>query len=400
MIEKTGVKAIRLNEVIAFTPAAATLAVIEKRIDSPPNGNWHSLSTGERLYRIPSEGWVSILTLPSRRRSKALWTHDETRALRVLTDATATVTRTRLEATEDDLIASPSESMSDVATFIKGAMRELDGEGSVRGAGLMDEDTTLCLPLEYQTPYPVTELELENDDVLRRLVEDGGAKAPASLHQLLAYLVTRNYRVGSETPTFAQMCEEVLLDVLDDGFLLHSETPGPAWRLRNLSQGKRAFISFGRRGTVIAYATKDSRAIRGSVLTMIETLRSRFHNLLVASTLMDALLVRLARLMEDGQSKPADKEIADVTDLLRRLGTATYIYGLAVTDPGAQLLDGSVVSVVADRAESYFEIQSLRHACHRKMEALRTIWASYQDRRRQTLLQALRSPAAPLEARA
>jgi hypothetical protein len=203
------------------------------------------------------------------------------------------------------------------------------------------------------------------------------------------YLVARNYWLddGVTEASLDQMIDEVLPQALKDEWLL-DEYKGRHC-LRNLSQGDRVFIAFGRRGTVIVYAPgRDSIRIRCSVLNMVETLRSRFQNLLVASALMDSLLLQLAQIQLEPPLPTGGMSKAE-NEFLTTLATATYIYGLAVTDPGVQLLDGSVLSVIADRAEVYFDILSLRHACHRKMEALRTIWTSHLDRRRRLLLQEL-----------
>jgi len=394
MFEGAGVSAVRLNEIVAFTPTAVTLQAVASRLETP-NGDWARLSISERLY-FDGGRWEQQAALPSRARSTAYQVLARTKddlALRLLKDGTATVMRSR-GAQPAELIADCDECIAGTAVFVTSSLAQLvgKGDGEIQLNDLvMDERSGIALPLDCQPPYPVCEIELASADRLEHLVRDDVDDVQRQLDKLLLYLVARNYRLpGMDNVSLENLCDEVLPDILDDGFLLHSV--GGRRSLRNLSQGCRAFIAFGRRGTIVVHTPSvPSLPIRCSVLSMVETLRSRFQNLLVATALMDTLLLRLAQLMDTSREGPVTlAETETVKIVLRELATATYIYGLAVTDPGVQLLDGSVISIIADHAEEYFEIQSLRHACQRKMEAIRTIWASYQDRRRQTLLRALR----------
>lgn len=399
MFANAGIANVRLNEIVAFTPTAATLRGIAKGLETPPSGQWSRLSISERIYLEPT-GWERHDGLPSRSRSPAHYVLAKAQgslALRLLRDGTSTIMRSR-EVHPDDLVADMDECIPEATNFAKASLVELSrqaGDQELEWPSLaMDEQPELSMPLDRQPPYPIVEIELTGEDRLRRLVRGETDQMQHTLDDLLMYLVARNYRLSrADGVTLEQVCGEVLPDVLDDGLLLHEVANRK--RLRNLSQGTRIFIAFARRGAVLVHTPAImSLPIRCSVINMVETLRGRVQNLIVASALMDGLLLRLAQLVELPSDRPvSDDETHAVKTILRELATATYTYGLSVTDPGAQLLDGSIISIIADRAEVYFESQSLRHACNRKMDAIRTIWATYQDRRRQTLMRALQSMA-------
>lgn len=396
IFESAGIASVCLDEIVAFTPTALTLQGVAAGLENLPSDEWVRLSISARLY-FEESGWKPEDGLPSRSRStdfQVLSRSKDNLALRLLKDGTSTILRSRI-AQPDDLIGDLDEHIPQAQEFAARHLSELvakkDGDPQWTDLAL-DGKAGVALPLDRQPPYPVFEVALTTEERLKCLVQGKSEKIPKTLDSLLLYLIARNYRLGrSDSAGLKELCAEVLSDVLDDGLLLTHRNGRPL--LRNLSQGTRVFIAFGRRGTVIVYTRSIiSLPIRCSVLSMVETLRSRAHNLLVASTLMDTLLLRLAQLMETTTNGPVSKEETEAVRVaLRELATATYIYGLAVTDPGVQLLDGSIISIIADRAENYFEMQSLRHACQRKMEAIRIIWASYQDRRRQTLLRALRA---------
>jgi hypothetical protein len=398
LFERAGIAGVRLNEIVAFTPTAATLQSVDEALKKRPNDDWIPLTVGERLYRDRGQ-WEIQPCLPTRSRSTVCQVLSRTQgdlALRLVDDGTSTLMRSR-EAEPEDLVADVNDQMPEAARFASSALSELAGEEEIlEWAKLaLDGKPDLAFPLENQPPYPVFEVELVDEECHNKLVKDSSGGEMKMLHQLLLYLVARNYRFDHEEGIdLERLSGEVLTDVLDDGLLLHESHGGR--RLRNLSQGTRVFIAFGRRGTVVAHTQSiPSLPIRCSVLSMVETLRSRFHNLHLASTLMDRLLLRLARLMDQVVTHDRLVTLAErrnFTTVLNEVATASYIYGLAVTDPGAQLLDGSIISIIADRAAEYFELSDLRHACQRKMEAIRTIWTSYQDRRRQRLLHALRFP--------
>lgn len=397
MFESAGVARVQLNEIVAFTPIATTLKAVEAALESSEDTSWARLSISDRLYFSDEGRWETKAGLPSRTRaahSQVLSRSRDNLMLRLLKDGTSTLMRTR-SVGPDELIANVNEAIVGASEFVKSSLCELlppkDVDKTQINNLIMDEMPGIGLLVDGQPPYPVSEIELTNEDRLKCLVRGQIDDVQRTLRKLLLYVVARNYHLpNTGAVTLEDMCDEVLPDVLDDGLLLRDSDEGKC--LRNLSQGSRVFIAFGRRGTVVVYTKAvESLAIRCSVLSMVETLRSRFQNLFIASSLMDKQLLRLAQLSEMGQHQvvsPAETKMAK--GALKDAATATYIYGLAVTDPGAQLLDGSIISIMADRAEAYFEMQSLRHACQRKMEAIRTIWASYQDRRRQTLLRALR----------
>lgn len=385
--EGMGIVGVTLTEVIAFTPTAVALKAIESALDGETSEGWTKHLIDQRMSYSDDGEWSPEAALPCHTGTslQVLTAQEDRLSLRLLRDGTCTLSR-NLAAQPEDLVARRDSHIEGAHEFLRRRLEMPEGSGPF----LMDD--VVGFPLQFRAPYPVAEVEVTDGEVLRRLIA-GDRTGPESqkLDELLMYMVARNYWLSDEIDetSLGKVSQEVLPEALYDDRLLKSEEG--RYRLRNLSQGTRIFIAFGRRGTVVVHTRSiETAPIRASVLNMVETLRSRFQNLLVASTLMDRLLRQLAQL------EARDGNTAEVEAVLRTLETATYIYGLAVTDPSVQLLDGSILSEMADRAESYFDLQSLRQSCQRKMDAIRTIWTSYLDRRRQVLLRHLQ--ALPREA--
>ena len=142
--------------------------------------------------------------------------------------------------------------------------------------------------------------------------------------------------------------------------------------LKNLSQSTRGFVTLGPRGAVIAYAKDfDHPNLRIAAMNMIEILRGRHFNLIAARTFADDAIREVSELCDKGAEDVPVKTLQEnITKSLKLIMKANGLYGLVVSDPGTYLLDGSTLTRMAQPAEDWFHLRSLREETERKMEAL------------------------------
>jgi hypothetical protein len=142
---------------------------------------------------------------------------------------------------------------------------------------------------------------------------------------------------------------------------------------------------------VIAYAKGfEHPRLYIAALNMIEILRGRHFNLIVARTFADNAIRAVSELCDKGaESVPAKTLQANITKSLKLIMKANGLYGLVVSDPGTFLLDGSTLTRMAQLAEDWFHLRSLREETERKMEALERLWRNFQDQRRIDVIQSL-----------
>jgi hypothetical protein len=130
------------------------------------------------------------------------------------------------------------------------------------------------------------------------------------------------------------------------------------------------------------------QALHVSALNMIEILRGRHFNLIVARAYVDEA-IRTVGLLTGSHEYSNDPPL--MQKALDQMMKANSLYGLVVSDPGAYLLDGSALTQMANVADKWFNIKSLRDETERKMEALHRFWQNFQDRRRIEVVTSLSS---------
>jgi hypothetical protein len=253
----------------------------------------------------------------------------------------------------------------------------------------ISEDTGAGIKLLQQPSYEVVELEFASDKVFRALTHQ--PPVPKNLCDLVVYCLARNY--GLSDSAVAPVALDNIVQEVNHGVfrdLFADNVNGDGKTLANLSQTTRMFVSLGRRGAVIAYwPGRMHRFLRVAALNMIEILRGRYHNFVLARTLLDMALRNLsdsALLQRDDRDDTDEKKL---DDLLRLMMKANHLYGLAVSDPGAFLLDGSTLTILAANADTLFDLRSLREDSERKMNALDRFWREFQDQRRTRIVQRL-----------
>lgn len=255
-----------------------------------------------------------------------------------------------------------------------------DTLSDIQGYSKYIYDTCVHLDESKYHGYRITELVFDTEDHFRSAFRDQDGDYTTDLQGLSLYCLALNYKLDDLHADYSDLIRSLNKEALQDylfsnnGHLI----------LRNLLQSHHTFIAFGRRGTVIAYVrNKYHERARVSAIIMIEILRARMHNMIVSQVLIDDAIRKLAMLAFNGKEDPYQQARENI---LRKMMQAHDVYGLVVSDPGAYLLDGSVLSKMADLADDYFHLRSLKENVERKMNALQRFWTEYQDQNREKII--------------
>jgi len=239
-------------------------------------------------------------------------------------------------------------------------------------------------------------MEFRDKDSLLAFTRDVGhekASLQAALLDILPYLLARSYYIKHGacpgTPLDGVL-EEFRSSVLKD---LLSKSEETRERVVNLSQSTRAFVSLGPRGAIIMHARQfEHPRLYTSVINMIEILRGRHFSMIVARTFADDAIRKLGPYLPpgDASNEAIGLGSAEFRQIIGAMMLANNLYGLVVSDPGAFLLDGSMLTAMAEKADSFFHLRDLREDSERKMTALYRLWQHFQDLQRAEILGALR----------
>lgn len=406
-LEKLKIETFRFHRIKAFGPKPDALLKLRERCanttDVSPADFWtHKLHErpefGKDVWELPSPGFVPTFTVGKSAASAVLI--DKTngtnprywiaRLLRqgvgILTQAEETKDEDRLvEKVPTDKEAANEENGKKVLDKLAGGIETTSLDDLV-----MKSQDKSQKPWLEDTSYEVVEIVFENKTALARLTDkDEREEEVENLRKAVAYFLVRSYDMDpserSKSP-LERVTEELNLMGLRDLVTMDKGMDNGKVKLNNLSQSTRGFVTLGPRGAVIAYA-KDFKheRLRIAALNMIEILRGRHFNLIMARTFADDTIRKLSELAHLAQpSKGAeglDYERA-VPELLDGMMVANYLYGLVVSDPGIYLLDGSTLTRLADMADTWLNMRSLREDTERKMAALYRLWQHFQDSQR------------------
>jgi len=321
-----------------------------------------------------------------------------TTLLRLLRQGVGIVTELKITRKEDDLVEPvPKHTNGESRQRV---LRQLLGDF----ARHLGADANLVFRLEKtnddsagqssmdmieDTAFELVEIVFNDMKSLRKLSSPTDEDAPvAKLRSAIMYLLTRSYWLDGGTGKsggLKQMVDELrhealpsLAEVREDGQI----------SIRNLSQSWRAFVTLGPRGAVLCYA-KNRRhpMLRVAALNMIEILRGRHFNMIVARTVADNTIRTLEQVAREGDERGGG--FKRVEKALEDMMLANYLYGLVVSDPGVYLLDGSTLTLLAELADKWHNLKELREDTDRKMTALYRLWQHFQDSQRIEILSKL-----------
>ena len=265
------------------------------------------------------------------------------------------------------------------------------------------------------TSYTVTEFVFSSNDLckvaeLERPVElpsHCGTRGTSAddqdfLRRALPYLLARNY--APKGRDLSDMIKDVRPETLEPVVKICNRK----MRTPNLSQSRRAFVALGPRGAIVAHSHEScggtpcwpGETIVLSALNMLELLRGRHFNLIVAHTQADDAMRELSVAYHRATER--EKELAgrgmrnrseivekhrkqrheELYGVHRKIVDVNRMYGLVVGDPGNHSLDGSSLRRMAELAEDCFNIRALRKNTSLKMEALERFYGIYESRLR------------------
>lgn len=400
-LEKLKIETFRFHRIKAFCPKTGALLKLKDHCEKKdtsidPHASFWTHNLHERpefkegVWKEPSPGFAPTFTVGKSAASAVLVSgrhHWIARLLRqgvgILTQAKDTKDEKQLvEKQPPDPDREPKNNMNEMNVLTKLAegisltLDDLVMKSQGAGEKMWLEDTS----------YEVVEIVFKNKTALARLTdEDEREEEVNKLRKAVAYFLVRSYDMSPEERSkspLERVTEELNLMALRDLV----PTDNGRVKLKNLSQSTRGFVTLGPRGAVIAYAKDfEHPNLRIAALNMIEILRGRHFNLITARTFADNTIRKLSELAHLTQSSK-DAEGTDyereVPKLLEGMMVANYLYGLVVSDPGIFLLDGSTLTRLADMADTWLNMRSLREDTERKMEALYRLWQHFQDSQR------------------
>ena len=327
--------------------------------------------------------------------------------LRVMRQGIGVHTNSRRVKCPDELVEHPPneenfhEALKESERFIKGACCQF-----------LDLEEVIDRWIE-DTCYTVTEIVFESKFNVATLGNPAtlcswGGISPSSLDsgdelpRALPYLLARSYAPRQKT-SLSDMIEDMLPKALHPVVRICNGQI----KTENLSQSRRAFVALGPRGSIVAHERNGNdreswpaETIVISALNMLELLRARHFNLIVAHTKADDAIRKLSvayekekeRKEELARSLHIHREIVEkhreqrhkeLDGIHQAIVNANGVYGLVVGDPGNYLLDGSSLSRMAELAKDCFNIRALRKNTKSKMEALNRFYGIYESRLRQ-----------------
>ncbi len=395
-IKKLEIETFRLHRIKAFCPETDALLKLGERcatkINDFPADFWtHKLHERPEfkkgIWNQPSPGFAPTFTVGKSAASTVCTTNGNHWIARLLRQGVGILTQAEETKNEDRLVEkAPSlkepriknperKILTKLAEGIKIAFNDLVKKSSGPNNKLLLEDTS----------YEVVEIVFSTRTALARLTgENEGDEDTKKLRKAVAYCLLRSYDMdlgNRRKSPLERVTDEVNLAPLMDLVA----TDNGELTLKNLSQSTRGFVTLGPRGAVIAFAKDfEHPNLRIAALNMIEILRGRHFNLIMARTFADETireLSKLAHLSHPSRRAHVDYEY-EIPALLDRIMLANYLYGLVVSDPGIFLLDGSTLTRLADVADTWLNLRSLREDTERKMEALYRLWQHFQDSQR------------------
>lgn len=413
-LKKLEIETFRFHSIKAFCPETDALLKLRKHCEkTTPKSNtdfWtHKLHERPEFKegawkQQPSPGFAPTFTVDKSAASAVCITNGHYWLARLLRQGIGVLTQAVETKNEDDLVeARPSEEEPAITPNEKNVLDKLWQGIESTSNGLvmvMKNQGESKKPLLEDTSYEVVEIVFKNKTALACLTgetcEDERKEEVEKLRKAVAYFLVRSYDMEPTEKTkspLERVTDELNLMALDD--LL--TTDNSKIKLKNLSQSTRGFVTLGPRGAVIAY-TNDKHfehpRLRIAALNMIEILRGRHFNLIMARTFADDTIRRLselAHLSHPSLCATFDYE-SEIPKLLDKIMLANYLYGLVVSDPGIFLLDGSTLTRLADMADTWLNLRSLREDTERKMAALYRLWQHFQDLQRIQIIGKLSRP--------
>lgn len=391
-LEKLGIERLIIHRIRAFCPTTKALSSLKKQCDQHKNNESNENYWIEALHRRPmfdgtkwnppTTGFAPSLTVGNSSASFVscpLNGNTPYRLARLLRQGIGVLTEAQTVTDEMDLVErQPSRDNgenSDAESFLT----EFSTKMRVDPTDLREKYAKNVQPIEH-TAFEVVEMQFQSEEHLKRL--DDAKKTDVdseNLRRTIAYLLARSYDMEANGKTPASLKRVVSeLRPMALKTLVKIDEQDRAYPI-NLSQSTRGFIALGPRGAVIAFAkNKDHQALRVSALNTIEILRGRHYNLIVGRTFADDAIRSVSALNE----KLETLDVKDIDHALNQMMKANILYGLVVSDPGAYLLDGSTITRMAEIADQWFNLGTLREETGQKMLALHRLWQNFQDRRR------------------
>lgn len=311
-------------------------------------------------------------------------------ALRLLRQGIGVFAQASVLSDEDELVEPRPRNVACGDANMQEALSLFQKQLGLPTEETLIEDVSHKLKVYAQQAYKVAEFIFKDEESLTRLSDVHSAEAVDDhLVDAILYCLSRSYALDS-TDRHVSL-KEIVTEINKDAFDIYftdavagTGQGAQPRRLINQSQSKRAFVALGARGAVLGHTIGhyDHPYLRTAVLNLIDILRGRYHNLVLARTVADNVIRKLSRALPG--IKPAEPVNPD--ELLKKMAEANYLYGLVVSDPSVYLLDGSTLSRLVVQADTCFQLQSLREDTERKMNALQRLWQSYQDKARTEII--------------
>ena len=396
-LPQLGIKTFRLHRIKAFCPETEALRILSERCSEDRAGFQDGFGTHFLHERpdyqngawspSPSVGFAPTFAVGRSAASAVGVTKDGHCIGRLLRQGVGILTEAFDTDNEEELV---EKEPSTPAPANEGASCPVL-EKLARGLGIEPDKLVKRVNGDFDkqliedTSYEVVEIVFKSKEFFELIIAKGLGRTPTKLRKAIVYFLLRSYDMdptAATPPALERLSEEVNLDALSDLVVVGRDNAEEEITLKNLSQSNRGFVMLGPRGAVIAYAEDYMHPrLRISAINMIEILRGRHFNLIMARVFADDTIRELSRLAHLADGAKVNYE-SEIPKLLDKIMLANYLYGLVVSDPGVFLLDGSTLTRLAHVADTWLNLFSLRVDTERKMEALYRLWQHFQDRQR------------------